>query len=89
MQTPPPQGSSMSVTSDPILNMLVEFWDPYLKRDIDMLESVQKFALPVCSKQWNASCSILCSSLNLPTLAAWRKQMKLARFIVQNFTWSC
>ena len=42
-----------------------------------MLESIQKFALRVCSKQWDASYSMLCSSLNLPTLAARRKQMKL------------
>ena len=42
-----------------------------------MLESVEKFALRVCSKQWNASYSLLCSSLNLHTLAARRKQLKL------------
>ena len=30
------------------------------------------------SKQWDASYSMLCSSLNLPTLAARRKQMKLS-----------
>ena len=49
-----------------------------LQKDIDMLELVQKFALRVCSKQWDASYSMLCSSLNLPTLAARRKQMKLS-----------
>ena len=43
-----------------------------------MHDSVQKFALQVCSKQWDPSCSMLCSSLNLPiyTLAAMRKHMK-------------
>ena len=34
------------VTSDPILNMHVKF-GTHLKRDIDILESVQKFALRV------------------------------------------
>ena len=51
--------------------------DPYLKKDIDSLESVQKFAMRVCSKQWDADYPTLLSSLNLPTLAARRKRMKL------------
>ena len=38
------------------------------------MESVRKFALRVRSKQWDASYSNLCGSLNLPTLA---KQIKL------------
>ena len=62
----------------PHLEYACQVWDPYLQKDIDMLESVQKFALRVCSKQWDASYSMLCSSLNLPTLAARRKQMKLS-----------
>ena len=61
----------------PHLEYTCQVWDPCLKRDIDMLESVEKFALRVCSKQWNASYSLLCSSLNLHTLAARRKQLKL------------
>ena len=31
----------------------------------------------VCSKQWDADYPTLLSSLNLPTLAAWRKRMEL------------
>ena len=62
----------------PHLEYACQVWDPYLQKDIGMLESVQKFALRVCSKQWDASYSMLCSSLNLPTLAARRKQMKLS-----------
>ena len=68
----------MSLTSDPILNMHVKFGTLTYRKIIDMVESVQKFSLRVCSKQWDASYSMLCSSLNLPTLAARRKQMKLS-----------
>ena len=35
----------------PHLEYACQVWDPYLKRDIDLMESVQKFALRVCSKQ--------------------------------------
>ena len=68
----------MSLTSDPILNMHVKFGTLTYRKIIDMVESVQKFSLRVCSKQWDASYSMLWSSLNLPTLAARRKQMKLS-----------
>ena len=54
----------MSLPSDLILTM---------QKDMDMVESVQKFPLRVCSKQWDASYSMLCSRLNLLTLAARRK----------------
>ena len=49
----------------PHLEYACQVWDPYLKRDIDLLESVQKFALRVCSKQWNASYLALCNTLPL------------------------
>ena len=63
----------------PHLEYACQVWDPYRQKDIDMLEeSVQKFALRVCSKQWDASYSMLCSSLNLSTLAARGKQMKVS-----------
>ena len=62
----------------PHLEYACQGWDPYLQKDIDKLELVQKFALQVCSKQWDASYSMLCNSLNLPTLAARRKEMKLS-----------
>ena len=61
----------------PHLEYACQVWDPYLKKDIDSLESVQKFAMRVCSKQWDADYPTLLSSLNLPTLAARRKRMKL------------
>ena len=30
-------------------------WDPHTKSDINSLESVQKFALRICSKQWHSN----------------------------------
>ena len=39
----------------PHLEYACQVWDPYLQKDVDKLELVQKFALRVCSKQWDAS----------------------------------
>ena len=47
-----------------------QIWDPYLIKDIHAVESVQKFALRACSKQWAALYQSLLSSFNLPELAA-------------------
>ena len=38
----------------PHLEYAVPVWDPHLYKDIDMLESVQKFATKICTKSWNA-----------------------------------
>ena len=43
-------------------------WDPYLVKDIVAVENVQKFALRVCSKQWNSSYDALLNALTVPTL---------------------
>ena len=43
--------------------MLVLYaWDAYLVKDI--VENVQKFALHVCSKQWNPSYDTLLNALS-------------------------
>ena len=37
----------------PDMEYAVQVWSPYQKNHIKLLESVQRFALKVCSKQWN------------------------------------
>ena len=43
-------------------------WNPSLKGEIDQLEKVQKFALRVCLKSWDANYEDLLSTSNLPSL---------------------
>ena len=50
---------------------------PHLVKDIVAVENVQKFALRVCSKQWNSSYDTLLTALTVPTLASRRKTQKL------------
>ena len=52
-------------------------WDPSTVQDIQHLESVQKFALRVSSKQWDLGYSELLDACNLPTLENRRLYMKL------------
>ena len=44
-------------------------WDPYLQKDLDILESVQRLAckVDVCTKDWSASHSDHLYILNFPT----------------------
>ena len=37
----------------PHLDYAAQVWDPHLQKDINTLESVQKFGLKLCSKQWD------------------------------------
>ena len=54
-------------------------WDPYLKKNIDAIEHVQKFALKVCQKDWHSDYDTLLNSANVPPLAARRKALKLCQ----------
>jgi len=55
-------------------------WDPYLKKDIERLEGVQKFGLKVSLKQWRCGYEDLLQLANLPTLASRRQRLKLCLF---------
>ena len=63
-------------------------WDPFLKKDIDLIEDVQKFALKVCLKSWNSSYNDLLKQSNLLSLQARRHDTKLCHLykIVNNVT---
>ena len=52
----------------PHLEYTLGAWDPFLKKDIDLIEDMQKFALKVCLKSWNASYYDLLKQSNLPSL---------------------
>ena len=72
----------------PHLKHAAPAWNPYLIRDINSLESVQRFALKVCLKQWNtpfnqlliqacgAQIECLCRSKEITaTSLLWRSAM--------------
>ena len=61
----------------PHLEYAAQVWDPYTAKDTQSLENMQKFALRICSKQWNHSYSRLLNMLNLPTLENRRLYLKL------------
>ena len=52
----------------PHLEYASPLWDPYLIKDIAKLESVQKFALKLCSKQWAMDYQDLIELMQLPLL---------------------
>ena len=61
----------------PHLNHCSSEWDPPLVKDQEALESVQKFALKLCCKNWSAAYLQLLDSTGLTTLSAERKIAKL------------
>ena len=52
-------------------------WNPYLKGEIEALEKVQKYALKVCTKSWDASYEDFLSKASLPSLQRRRIQTSL------------
>ena len=61
----------------PHVEYAVPVWDPYMVQDIQSLESVQKFALRTCSKQWDRGYFELLETFNIPTLENRRLYLKL------------
>jgi hypothetical protein len=61
----------------PHLDYAAQVWDPHLQRDINSIEKVQKFALRVCSKQWDTGYCELLDTFNLPSLQNRRLYLKL------------
>ena len=61
----------------PHMEYTCSVWDPHLKKGIQTLENVQKFALRICSKLWNSDYDTLLGTLNIPTLSNRRETLKL------------
>ena len=61
----------------PHLDYAAPVWDPYLQRDIQLLEGVQKFACRMCSKAWKTGYEELLSTLQLSSLSNRRLFLKL------------
>ena len=54
----------------PHLEYACQVWSPYTQRDKDLLEKVQKFALRMSFRQWNASYRELLNLCNIYTKGA-------------------
>ena len=63
----------------PHLEYACQLWDPYSQSDINQLESVQKFALKLVSRRWDAGYEELTNLVDLPQLRRRRLHLKLAQ----------
>ena len=66
-----------SVLVRPHLEYAAPVWDPHLTKYTNKLESVQKFALKMCLKQWDLGYQDLLDLSQLPTLENRRLYLKL------------
>ena len=62
----------------PHLEYACPVWDPHTMKDKVLLEDVQKFALQMATKQWDLGYQELLDTMNIPSLADHRLQLKLA-----------
>ena len=71
----------------PHLEYATAVWDPHLSKDIQELESVQRFACRVCTKSWDDAYCDMLHTLNIPPLSERRKLLKLCHLykIVHGF----
>ena len=64
----------------PHLEYASPVWNPYLDKDIELLESVQKMALKICTKNWNSSYEENLAIVSLTSLAQRRDHLSLCYF---------
>lgn len=66
-----------------------QVWNPYLQRDIQQLERIQRFALRMCAKQWDLGYDDLLNFFNVPSLVDRRKYLSLCTMykIVHNLVY--
>ena len=73
----------------PLLEHSCAVWDPYFQKDIDKMESVQRLACKICTKDWSASYSDHLYILSLPTSHYRRIFLKLCmmfKVVKNNFS---
>ena len=61
----------------PILDYASVVWDPHLKKDQQLLDSVQHFALKIASRSWNSSSTTLHNQFKIAPLINRRQYFKL------------
>ena len=61
----------------PHLEYCSPVWDPYLRKDIDMLEKAQKFGLRVCLKDWSSQYETLLQQSKIQSLSERRTKTNL------------
>ena len=64
----------------PHLEYAAQVWNPHLVKDINSLESVQKFALRICSKNYHETYQNLLNVYQVPTLQNRRLFLCLCTF---------
>ena len=68
---------TISVVYWSTIYMALQYQERHVKRDIQMLESVQKFACKVCLKCWDMDYDNMLHCLDLPLLRVRRQHLKL------------
>ena len=61
----------------PHLEYCSAVWDPYLIKDVEILEKTQKFGLKMCLKDWSSDYSDLLTTAKIPTLSSRHSQARL------------
>ena len=73
----------------PHLEYGAQVWHPYLSKDVNDLEKVQKFGLQICSRQWTKCYQELLELFHLPSLENRRLFFSLSVFfkIINNLVY--
>ena len=72
----------------PHLEYAAQVWSPYMVKDIELLEKVQRFALRICSRNYNLSYEELLDLYKTPSLQDRRSFLSLCTFFYY-YSWLC
>ena len=68
----------------PHLEYACQLWDTYTHHDIQMLESVYKFACKVCLKQWNLDYDCMLELIDIPPCQPIESYLELTTMYYNN-----